>query len=398
MKNKKNKTFYGILLSGVVLACVGTGGVFAQGQAPSGEMDPELRQEIMYIKGLNELRLQQYSVMVLEKIKNQYPGAALQVKVLELEQKLSTGRFEEVKAIIAKEPNQKSAESWAMKLALADAYYAWGKYPEAKGLYLAFFKQYPKAPPPELNKFYSDSAYRYARMLIIAGDKAGALQAYNIMLRAKLPGYVVRQIYGEKGELLVELSEETKDKGKRASYIKQLNIVTEELLWKQDLWFGKGIVYLAHVKMMQGDYDGAMNLVSEYKPQLKQIDQILKGQSEETGVDMTRLSPLAECRYMMGDIMLKQAQKLMKAPDYDKAEVINLLAGKKKEDGKRSPGALVHFINVFVGYPNTAWAPESGEKAEIVENILINDFGAMYIETAFMYYLYTGRLKKLEIK
>ena len=29
---------------------------------------------------------------------------------------------------------------------------------------------------------------------------------------------------------------------------------------------------------------------------------------------------------------------------------------------------------------------------------LINDFGRMYIETAFMYFLYTGKLKKLEIK
>jgi len=29
---------------------------------------------------------------------------------------------------------------------------------------------------------------------------------------------------------------------------------------------------------------------------------------------------------------------------------------------------------------------------------LIDEFGRMYIETAFMYYLYTGRLKKLEIK
>jgi TolA-binding protein len=196
------------------------------------------------------------------------------------------------------------------------------------------------------------------------------------MLKAKQPSYVIRQIEGEKGELLVELAESTKDKAKRAAYIKQLDKVTEELLWKQDLWFGKAIVYMAHIKMMNGDYDGAMQLVSEYKPQLKQIDKILKTQTEETGIDMTRLSPLAECRYMMGDIMLKRAQALMKEPDYDKTEVINLLAGEKKADGKRAPGALVHLINVFIGYPNTAWAPEAGEKAEVVEDILINDFGA----------------------
>jgi len=376
MKNIENKTIYGILLSGVLLTCVGAGRIFAQGQEPGGEMDPELRQEIMYIKGLNEMRLQQYSAVVLEKIKDKFPEAALQLKVLELEQKLSTGKFEEVKAIISKEPNQNSADAWAMKLALADAYYAWGKFPEAKGLYLAFFKQFPQGPPKELNKFYSDSAYRYARMLLIAGDKTGALEAYDIMLRANLPDYAVRQVEGEKGELLVDLAESTTDKAKQADYIKQLDKVTEELLWTQDLWFGKAIVYLAHVKMIQGDYDGAMDLVSEYTPQLKQLDQILKAQTEETGVDMTRLSPFAECRYMMGDIMLKRAENLMKEPDYNKEEVINLLAGEKNKDGKRSPGALVHLINVFIGYPNTAWAPEAGEKAEIVENILINDFGA----------------------
>jgi TolA-binding protein len=376
MKNIENKTIYGILLFGVMLTCGGTVRIFAQGQVPGGEMDPELRQEIMYIKGLNDMRLQQYSAIILEKIKDKFPEAELELKVLDLEQKLSTGKFEEVKAIIAEEPDQNSADAWAMKLALADAYYAWGKYPEAKGLYIAFFKQYPNAPPKELNKFFSDSAYRYARMLLIAGDKTGALEAYDIMMRADLPDYVVRQVEGEKGELLVELIESTTDKSKRADYMKQLDKVTEELLWKQDLWFGKAIVYLAHVKMIQGDYDGAMKLVTEYTPQLKQIDKILKDQTEETGVDMTRLSPLAQCRYMMGDIMLKRAQKLMKEPDYDKTEVINLLAGEKKEDGKRSPGALSHFINVFIGYPNTAWAPESGEKAEIAESILINDFGA----------------------
>ena len=65
-----------------------------------------------------------------------------------------------------------------------------------------------------------------------------------------------------------------------------------------DLWFCKAIVTLAHIKMPQGDVDGAQKQVDDYWPQLKNIDNTLREDAKDSGEDLLKISPMAGCHYM----------------------------------------------------------------------------------------------------
>lgn len=340
----------------------------ASAQALTAGPSSETRQEIEYAEALNKMGLPDYARTVLDRIKD--PAAKPIIKVLQMQALASKGDFEAVKKIIAREPNQNSQEAWAMKLTLADNYYAWGRYPEARGIYESLFKAYPKGPSEALNDFYVESSYKYARMLLLLGKNKEAAIAYDNVTKGKVSKAIRRQVITEKAELLVKLAEEEADKAKRKKYFKQIEDICNEILWVQDLWFGKAIVILAHLKMVKGDIDGTMELVEEYGPQLKQIDEILKEDEASTGENLTQLSPMAECRYLLGVMMQDQAEKLL-TEGGDQATIIKLLAGAKRPGGKgRAPGALQHMLNVFIRYPGTSWAPDAGARAEKIEEIL----------------------------
>lgn len=323
--------------------------------------------------------LPDYAEIVLDRVDD--PRAKAARKVLRLEGMLMLGKFDEVRAIIAQEPDQNSQDTWAMKLKLADSRYAWGKYAEARRIYDTFFQRYPDGPPEALNDFYLESAYKYAQMLILMGERKGAVGAYEAVLKADIENHVRRQVISEMAEVLVALAE-VADRNERAGYIKRVNELCtgkQGILWVQDLWFGKGIVLLAHVKLIEGDVDGAMEMVQEYWDQLLSIDRSLREEAEGSQEDMTKLSPMAECRYMLGVMMQGEAEKLL-AGGGDRQKALALLAGKQRADArntkKRNPGAFQHFLNVFIRYPTTPWAPDAGTRAEKVKGILENEFGA----------------------
>ena len=374
MKN----AFYGCFLS--LLAMTLISGVVAtvMAEASSSPSDA-VKTEITYIKGLQKLHLYEYAEMVIRQLNREHPSVTAIIKVLDLEGVLARGEFDKAKAIIAKEPDQNSQDVWAMRLALGDHYYAWGKYTDAQGIYQSLFKKYPNGPPHTLNDFYRDSAYKYAQMLLLMGQDKAALNAYRNALKAKMERHIKRQLTGEMAELMLKLGEMA-DKTERKKYFADVNKICQELLWLQDIWFGKAIVMMAHIKMLEGDANGAVKFVNSYLKQLKEIDKSLKLQAKELGVDLTKLSPMAECRYLLGVIMQDEAERLLASggggkDKREKAKV--LLAGKKgKADEKRSPGALQHFINVFIRYPSTTWAPDAGRRARTCEDILKREFNA----------------------
>jgi len=340
----------------------------ASAQELTSGPNPETLREVEYAETLNKMGLPDYARMVLDRIKD--PAAKSIIKVIRMQALASKGDFEKVREIIAKEPDQNSQDVWAMKLTLADNYYAWGRYPDARAIYESLFKAYPDGPPEALNDFYVDSSYKYARMLLLLGKHKEAALAYDNVTKAKLSRAIHRQVITEKAELLVKIAG-TADPGEREAYYKQIEDICNEIFWVQDLWFGKAIVIMAHLKMIKGDIDGAMELVDEYGPQLKQIDRILKTDEASSGESLTQLSPMAECRYLLGVMMQEEAEKLL-ASDGDKETIIKLLAGARRgpNKGGRTSGALQHLLNVFIRYPATSWAPEAGARAEKIEKIL----------------------------
>jgi len=363
----------------VVLVVVAALVVLAGNAAAIGEdLDPTVREEIRYVRGLRELGFVTYAEKVLQGIKDS--RARPIIKAMEVELLASQGKFDEARKVIAGQADQNSQETWAMKLALGDIYFAWGRYPEAQGIYRSFFKQYPDKPPPGLNDFYRDSAYKYAQMLLLMGREEDAVEAYENVAKAKLEKHVHRQIRGETAELLVKVAARAEG-ARRDKYVKKIEDIANELMWVRDLWFGKMIVVLAHVKKIQGDVDGAVKLLDdkEYRTELQYIDRELKKQAEEEGEDLTKLSPMAQARYLVGSIMHEEAERLHKESG-DQKRILELLVGRelkqRKKDGspRRSDGAFQHFVKVFARYPTTTWAPEAGVRARSIKEFLEREY------------------------
>ncbi len=342
-----------------------------------GELPPKVKQEIVYAAGLQDLGFPEFADIIIGRAEAKwgakYPSLRLEVEVMKVRGLLQLGKFDAVKAIISKKPNQKSEVVWALKLALADGFYAWGKYPEAQDIYNGFFAVYPKGPPPKLKPFFIGAGYKYAQMLILMGEDKAAITAYENVINAKPVKHVRRQAQGEMAELMVKMCEE--DPKVRQAYLPKIEKLCNEILWVQDVWFGKAIVYLAHMKKMKGDIKGAKALIDDYKAQLKDIDNALKEEAAKHGEDLTRLSPMAECRYLVAVMMHEEAERLFK--NGKKQEAVDLLVGEKDpKTGKRGSGAYQHFLNVFVRYPATKWAGDAGRRARAVEEFLADNFGA----------------------
>ncbi len=348
--------------------------------SPAVAADAVLERELAFVEGLLQLGLADYADIVLKSL-----GTDPKVGVMKLRTFLIKGEFPKVIALIAKEPNQDGENVWAMKLALADGYYAWGKYKEARALYDGFFKKYAGASaagtnavaaagstsvPESLKEFFASSGYKYAQMLIVMKDDKAAVQALRTTLSVKLDRQIERQLQCELGDLLIKVG--SADPAARDAAFAEVDSISQKILWVQDEWFGKAIVMMAHMRLLKGELEGATKLLEDYADQLKQIDDFLQEESKATGRDMTRQSPVAECRYLIGCIMQQEAERKIKE-NKPHAEILELLVGKKAARGTNAadvPGALQHFVNVFYRYSSSSWAPDAGVHLREVEALL----------------------------
>ncbi len=334
-------------------------------------LKPAQEQEVQFATKLLELGMADYSDRVIKKAN--LPPTVIQM--LQLQTLCALGKFDEAKVMIGKRSDKDSAETWSLKVVLADGYFAWGKYAEAQGIYNGFFSRYPTGPSDEMKTFYLNSAYKFAQMQLRMGNPKGAIAAYDVALKVKLGQEergIERQILGEKAELLIKLATESQG-GERTAYLDAAAPIIKKLLWVQDLWFGKAIVMMAHALVLNGNIEKATALIDDYKGELRRIDDALKKEAAETGTDLSKLSPMAQCRYMIGVIQHEEAKKLLAAGG-DRNQALGLLIGAER-GGKQTNGALQHFLNVFVRYPSTSWAPDAGVRFQEIKDTLQRDFG-----------------------
>lgn len=346
-------------------------------QQGNPEKDAYIRQEQEYIKRLQvDLRMPDFAAMVIEDLKRRYPDAAASLKVLELSGLLSQGKFDEVKGIIARQPDPQGTEAWAMRLAMADSFYAFGRNDEAFGLYDAFFKKFTKLTP-ELESFYIDAAYKYPQMLLQARLEKNALAAYKRLLAINPPKEVLRQVQADAAELTIKVAEAESDKKVRDALLAEAEKMADQLLWDQDMWFGKGIVFKAHIQVLQGNASKAQSLIEEYMGPLKMIHDALVAQEQEDGVTgLVKMSPMAQCRFLLAVMLYQEAMKIADDPAGDIEKVKSLLLGERGTDGKRKPnGAYQHFINVFAKFPDSQWAMEAGENEQKIRAFIKERFG-----------------------
>ncbi len=347
---------------------LGVSGVRAQDDG----MDPELKTELTYIRLLQQMRMPDIAERVIEETKKRFPDAAAQLKVQEIQGLLWQAKFDDVQKIIDAIADKNGAEYWALKLSKADALYAFQKYGEADKLYLEFFDKIKK-PTPALKNFYRDSAYKYAQMLLYLGKESEALEAYRRLLtNVEMEEDRRRNVEAEMAELMLRLAPGVKDGKKRDEMLKEAEKLVDNLLWKQDIWFGKAIVMKAHLAMVRNNVKGAQELVENYMPQLKIIHDSLLQEDPDGSRGWLRMSPMPECRYLLAELLLKEARAEMKKPTPDEEKIKAYFLGERKPNStaREGNGAFNHLINVFIRFPESQWASDAGERAEEIRNII----------------------------
>lgn len=345
-----------ILLSGATLA---TQARSAEQSASATNAGPNI-EELKYVDGLKSMGLLYYANIVHSRLAGDTGDVIRAAEPLVGPRKTAS----EALAFIAKQPDQDSEPVWAMKLTVANSCYGSGMYSNAQEIYESFFKRFPDGPTEGLSTFYVTSGCQYAKMLLLTGQDSAALNVYRTALKGKkyMERSDRRRILAEMAELMVKIAATTAG-DEQMALLKEAHKICEDLLWMQDVWFGKAIALLAHIKMLEGDSDGAQKLVNENWDILNQIDDMLK---ENPSLDLLKISPLANCHYVLGVFMQDEAEKLLAGGDKEKAVglLIDRGTGKTKEGkDKRIPGALQHMTIVFTDYPSSIWASDARERS-----------------------------------
>ena len=345
----------------------------SEGAATAVAVDPALKEEIAFIEALVEANMPDFAEPVIAAAKKKWPNAGPKLKVLELQGDLRLGKFDSVQKVVDSMKGKKGQESeyWALRLSMADAYYARGMMPECRKIYDEFFKTVTK-PGPDLLDFYVESGFRWAQICVREKKFDEAVQMYGNLLTKPLPEERWCMVAMEDVELLLRLAEEIpadpKDKKakQRAEYLKKAEALVDKLLWKNELIlvFGKAIAMKAHIEMLRGNPEKAQNLVNEFMPQLSEIHRSLVEQDPDGKLGYVRASPMPECRYLLAKMLWGAAQAEAKKPKANEDFIKDSLFGARAGNKRNGLGAYNHAINVYAKYSESSWAADAGEMTE----------------------------------
>jgi tetratricopeptide (TPR) repeat protein len=314
------------------------------------------QRDIEFAGGLVDLGFPDYADKIIKQVLLRNPGMEPQTKIVQAQILIGKGRFDDARGILESLPAG-DPKAQAIELALAGAYYNMGNIDQARIIYEDFFKQYRKSKPsdPDLMKFYRESAYRFGQMLEDAGDYKGAADAYRKVLDTNPEKEIERRMKAECAKLYLMSAKDLVGVA-RDQVLQEAERLCTDLQWGAlDIYFGNSISTMAHIQLMRGQEKEAQQTLEEYMDMLKQIDDMLKE------MDMLKESPLAEARFMLGEMYTKQAE--------------NARNSKKDQEAIGLYGrALGEYYNVFVKYGESDFGPKAGLKAEEIKTILERDY------------------------
>ena len=351
-------------------ACVAFVGVRAADDAAEPDA-AAAKEELRYINALVEAGLPDFAEPVIAAAKKTWPQLGPKLKVLELQGDLRLGKFENVQKVIDGIKDKKSGEYWALRLAMADAYYARNMLPECRKIYDEFFKTVSN-PGADLLDFYVNSGFKWAQMCVNERQFDEAAKMYDGLLARPLEEDTWCLLASEQVELLLRLASEAADPKqakKRSEYLSRAEKYVDKLLWKsesQPLFFGKAVAFKAHIGMLRGQLEEAQSLVMEYLPQLAELHKTLLEQDPDGRYGYMKISPMPECRYLLASVLWKAVQDEAKKPKPNEDMIKDSLFGARKGSKRNGAGAYNHAINVFVKYPESKWASSAGELAESI--------------------------------
>ncbi len=354
----------GGLLFGVVAMLIVAGPGMADEQS-------EIQEELRFASELVKWRFPDYAQKTVDRLLVKYPAAKAQAAKVRIETLTSRGKFAEAEALVKTMPVG-APETMVMQLAIADQYYAWQKMKDAQRVYDDFFKQFPQGPPAEVARLYGESAYKFSQMLLLSGDYPGALAAYRRVLTCPLNSSdIERRVQTEMAEVALRVAElPATDPAVKKQILQEAVKTCEKIQWKgMDLWFAKSVVILAHVKLLQGDRVGARKTIADYMPMLVEVDKILREAKE------SKLSPMAECKFMLGTLYEEEGRALVEAAKQDaekKAGCVNLLAQ-----------GMTQLYTVAKNFPGSSWAPTARRRADGIADVLEKDLGKTVTRPVF---------------
>lgn len=298
-------------------------------------------------KLLHVLVFPDYATKVLDVLEAKYPESKPRVQAMRITALTMRGKFDAAEKEIAALP-QNALDTQAMKLALGDAYYAFGKVSKAQDCYEGFFKSYSNGPPAELKDLYQRSADRYAQMLILKGEDRAALQACRYFLLSKPDADLARQCKAQMGELCLRIAQSVQG-DERKKLLAEGRQLCQDQMWKgQDSVFAKSVVVLAHIMVEENQRDEARKLIQDYLPMLKSIDDQMRQEKMSL-----KQSPMVECRFLLGVLLEEDGRKA-----YDGGDAVKGLALLRD--------ALSQLYTVYTTYAESAWAPDAGKRADVL--------------------------------
>ena len=336
--------------------------------------DAALDMELRYIDALSKSGYVDFAPEVIAAAQKKWPDAKGVLEAASFRAQLEGGKQEEVAKKIAARPDQNSLDTWLLKLELAKSYYRYGKFNDADKLYAEFFKRFPKVQQAA-KKTFVEAAYLYIDLLGKIDRQKDALAYYKLAMD-QAPSDDLR--YNLRAQYLQALlaQAESAQGAERENLLKEADGLANQMVWRQDNYFGDAINGLAHVKMLRGDTKGAQEMIKDYLDTLMTIHESYKKDDPDGSKGWLRMSPLPQCRYLIGSMLLDQAKAEIAKPTPNEELIKNYLLGERdpKTKKRNGQGALNHLINVYVNYPESQSASSAGEMANEIVKIIQNRY------------------------
>ena len=368
-----------------VLPAFAEGENAAEAEAVEEEkIDPALQAEVDYVEALVDSGFPDFAETVIAATKKKWPESDAMFFAIEIRGLLSLGKFEEAEKRIAALPDRNGSKYWAARLEVANNFFVRGKKKDCSAIYDEFFKKFQK-PPKELRQFYLQACYSWGQ--ILTGDRRfdEATKTYERLLKLLNPktsdddANIWCNVACETAEMYIHLASDPKKAAGKAGYIKSAKKLVDKLLWEREraVYFGRAIAMKAHLELLGGSIAKAQSTIDDYMDQLAQLHEAIVAWDPDGRKGVLRQSPMPMCRYMLADMLWREAQDEAKKPKKDDDRIKALMFGEKDRSGKRNgAGAYNHALNVFIKYPESSWAAQAGELAETVRAFAEKTYGA----------------------
>ena len=373
----------GTLAALAVFASAGARSQEAASEGDENKIDEALKAEISYVEALVDSGFPDFAETVIAATKKKWPEADALFFAIEIRGMLSLGKFDEAEKRIAALPDRNGSKYWAARLEVANNFFARGKKKECSAIYDEFFKKFEK-PPKELRDFYLQACYAWGQILV--GDKRfdEATKVYERllgMLNKKTnedDANTWCNVACETSEMYLHLATAKAKPADRKPFLDSAKKLVDQLLWEQGrpVYFGRAIAMKANIELLKGDVAKAQATIDDYMEQLVDLHKAIADFDPDGKKGVLRQSPMPLCRYMLADMLWKEAQAELKKPKRDDERIKSLLFGERTKSGKRNgAGAFNHALNVFVRYPESTWSSQAGDLSEEIRQFAEQTYG-----------------------